>query len=416
MKIFKQHEGVSLIVATLFASALMLASAGLAEVMIQITRERADSNHSKMAENLVDSVIGAAASAASEKGVGANINSEDLSDGDLAGIFKNAGWIGVENCADINPDPSVKKRCLGFRVIGRTEEAARFALPSININSPTFYSVPAAYYDDAKKKIIGTGNASEECKDFGNADDPCYWNKIYVGERIELYPKVVSFAEYKNPIKNYPYANPKKDPVLLQWIISDLAGAKDESLMASEDIDNQYDKRPYPKSDDPEDEFFFVGKNTEISGGRINDAANYPSNSDLILNNFIVLESHHKAKDLDYNKDDPEIGDAIVDLGKPIGATENPLPTLRLNLVGQPRQRKPFDINKGYDSDLSSEDLNDFSLFVPYLEYQILTTGEPIADSKKTFSSWAQLGDFYKKSKGFKALPVTEGGFTLGNL
>ena len=80
MKILKQREGVSLIIAVIFVSALMLASAGLAEVFIQSARERADSNHSDMSNYLAESVLEFARYEASEKGIGANITSKDFSD------------------------------------------------------------------------------------------------------------------------------------------------------------------------------------------------------------------------------------------------------------------------------------------------------------------------------------------------
>lgn len=408
----RKKSGVSLIIAIIFVSVLMLVTAGLAEVNLAAIKNRANKTWSDRAKDLSAGALELAYYFADGK-VGANATSEDAKND---GTFKKT-WdeytaflqpLGVE-CAD----------CAGFRIIGRSEASKNEGLLQIGDSGSLYYSVPAAYMDGGE--IKGTGSAAEKCENPTDADDPCHWNRIYVNdivdvplyymdssgvkslsktdkfklrvrapcenykdncatnERVELYPKAVSKNEYATA----PFGDPKKDKVLIQWLIRGLDNSG-ETLFARDVLDKDTKKRPLPSDNTTPDSKNFVGLNTEISGGRINDANEALSPASLPLSNFIMLEQYYWG--MYANKGLGKIWEFIKNLSKP---------TLRLNLIGQPRK------------------LNNES--VPYLEYQILTD-KPIADSKVTLFGWAEIADSYKEFKAEKYLPIMEGGLVLGNL
>lgn len=414
--ISNDNSGVSLIVAIIFVSVLMLLTANLAQVTITTIQNISNADFSQKTQYIAfgASDIAYQFSADNALGKNAEINGSSEPYDELNDYIDFLEKFSV-SCAD----------CVGFRVIGSGEKNpnGNYGLLKIGGTGSEYFSVPSAYIDE-NSVTVGTGNAAAKCENPDDADDPCHWNRIYVNDtvdvplyyvdesgitqklgendkfklrvrapkcedpmapecangRIELYPEVISNQVEYDAHPEYSYNDPKKDKVLIQWLISDLDTG--ETLFANDNlVKNKFGnntRRPFPNNSKPE---LFAGNNTEISGGRINDA----NDDSLILKNFIVWEQDHKGMDL--KKIDISINDFLKNLTKP---------TLRLNLIGQPRKQ----------SDQSS---------VPYLEYQILAD-EPIADSKVTLFGWATISDFYKKFKVEKYLPKTGGGFVLGNL
>ncbi|MBI4994660.1 hypothetical protein HZC21_03385, partial [Candidatus Peregrinibacteria bacterium] len=163
-KIFNDNSGVSLIVATIFVSVMMLVAAGLAQVTIATIRNIGDFNFSEMTQYLAFGSSQIAGQFANDKPVGENvkIDGSNATYAEMDDYIKFLEKFGVE-CG---------KQCVGFRVVGSAETNAQVKVSGLNTS---FYSVPAAYKDD-KGNLKSTGSAAEECADPENADDPCHWN------------------------------------------------------------------------------------------------------------------------------------------------------------------------------------------------------------------------------------------------
>lgn len=433
-------SGVSLIVATIFTAVMMLIVASLAQVTIATIRNISNFNFSDMAENIAMGASQIAYQFAQDNAVGTNakIDGSNTTYVEMDDYIKFIEKFGVA-CANIDsdPNPTVKKPCAGFRVIGRTEDQA--VLEMKGDNTLYNYSVPAVYKDD-EGNLQSTGSAASECKDAFNADDPCHWNKLYLNdateiplyvegpsvtpfsqikirvrspcgefkfdeakvkyectENVELYPKV-SAGSQGNPS---PFRKIDKDKVLVQWLIlggDGMVMAGDESKL---DEDKQTNVRPKPKING---DGSITDKNTEISAGRINDAKGFAGGNGPLkdfLGNYVVLDEKYSGMYL--NEESIKFKD-LIDSKSQL--------KLYFNLVGTPRRE---DNNDDSALEFTKDQLNDSKYFLPYLEYQILTD-EPIADSTTSLFGWAEIADFYKTSEGKRTFPVTTEPFTLGNL
>lgn len=430
----KNHAGVSLIISIFFVSAFMLMIADEAQIILARIRTDANWLGSDKAFYLNESVEEVANFYSAAHGVGANWDSEaaritNSSNADLltyiTPIESLAQEIGVSSCGG----GQGQTPCVDFKIKGRAEDTDK-----INISSGTsayngsYHSVP----------IINTGSAAETCDNATNADDECNWNKIELGEsvqiplyyedangapqkldvsgtnkfllrvrtplcdtdqltvggqcdsstqRILLYPKSVNTSDFRDI---------NKDPVLIQWIISDEGG--DNSMIASDAKISRSNKRL--KLDNITD----AGLNTELTAGRINEAGNSGGG----LFDFVTLDGTQKGTNILTNKDG-----LVSDF---LSKSEIKKPVLRLNLVERPRiancATTPL-TNSTY-SDLDYKKfVNDSNCNVPYLEYQLLTTDGNLSDTKRNLEGYAIVGDFKKRFKSNIPLPVSAGGFAM---
>jgi len=400
----KNTAGVSLIIAIIFVSAFLLVIAGLAEVQIRTIRNIANRESEAKARYLAESAQELANYWVTTKGVGAN--SEDDANG--IGLLKGALYVvaqgmGITNCVSTNCVPD-------FKIQSRAGAGDTFSLSFGTALPQTYYSVP----------IRRTGSVAKECQvdvptalaavtDMDKANDACNWNKIGVGETVEvpLYyddqtgtPSWGSGSfilrvrtpceDYENGTTNctsgerielYPkvgdpaYRNRDKDKVLIQWLISSKDGGK-TMVAGDKTVVVQNGSLRVDLSDTRDG-----SKNTEISAGRIDDAVDNSSGS---LDGFLVLNSDQKGKDL-AQSDPQSINSFLQNVSNPI---------LRLSLVDQPKRQAPPSLN------------------VPFLEYQLLTTNA-ISDTKSSLSGTIQIGDFKKEFSASQKHEPTLGGFAL---
>lgn len=441
-------DGVSLIIAIIFVSAFMLVIAGLAQAQLNTIRSIGNREAAAKVRFLADSAAEFAAYWASTQGIGANSAGVDLSV--FNGIlFHAASRAGISNCEDMDANPvNGQEPCMGFEVAGRQS-----ALQGIRIFGapPDYLSAPSA----------GTGNAGT-CTNPSDADQACNWNRLYLGESVEipLYYEMPDGAasahnfgtagkelrlRVRAPCGNFaasgftgncnladrvtlypPKANtttspesgyrrvndaPRipKDPVLIQWSISDFVSSGTSTLLARENTVEDPPGSGIKRRKISEGGGFgggvsYTNQNTEISAGRINlakDGLNLISHDPL--ENFTVLQykagsilDREKHRGLDLNRNLREIGSYISTFGNPV---------LRLTLVGQPQ--------KDDGNPLMPQNINNHSLDVPFLEYQVLIDGIEIADSKSSIYAWAQIGDFRKELRKTFKREATLGGFAL---
>lgn len=456
MKIFefyrRQNPGASLIMATIFATFFMYASVGFAEAQMRIWQSLGDRESSAKARYLAESAQELAGLWRHDKGRGAN--SGDIEAFMAPVIEAVESDLGIE-CSDVNPSEAEDQPCIGFKVVGRSEESAQIRFPALN---PDYYTIPAAYVENGQKR--GTGSAAAKCStpqdNAGFIDDPCNWNVLKYGEdveiplyyeedtngngiieageiekldvrdaddfilrvrtrckdvngvavenceyrdRIELYPPVVS--DLNPDAGNKPFRHPdfEKDPVLVQWMINDMQGGG--TLIAGDVTANgMRPKMQLPLGADKEKD------NTEISGGRIN-AANDRFGR-FALRDFIMLKGDYKGERVADNQPS-----SIQNF---IAASQEP--KLRLSFVTR-ALRLLVNENENMDG-LSNAQLNNSERYVPELEYQVLTKFEPVADSKAYIIGWSRIGapgaDYGRTMRKSIEYPASLGGFALGNL
>ncbi len=257
----------------------------------------------------------------------------------LAPLLRVAERLGSKNCQDldIDNDPDSSQPCVGFAVLGR-------AASQVQLNGGNFYSVPAPFTGDAEED-------EDVCKSSTNADanSECHWNKLKLGEAVEIPLYYTDGGEVKKlnlsndgvfklrvraPTKtanincldrsdsvnsgcinspaagdedrrimlypqpdannNQDYLTPDKDPVLIQWLISDSAPNGTSTLLARDaKAPPKFEKR-FELNDITQPNY--LRENTELSAGRINAATETNGN---LLKDYIVLEADYKGKGLE---------------------------------------------------------------------------------------------------------------------
>lgn len=406
------HAGVSLIIAIVFVSALLLVMAGLFEIRIRVIQAVGNRETEAKAQYLAESAVELASFWAATHGVGRNTTDADAAM-DLTPLISAANNLGI-SCDDIDGNATNGSQpCVGVEVVNRPADAAQ----KVTLGATTYFSAP----------IRGSGDAAGEsdCSSRpADADDPCNWNRLAVGQTVEiplyyensdgtvtklnfgtggppeefklrvktpgnimLYPSVTAATGGENP----DYRNPDRDPVLVQWSIFDEGGSGVITAWDKPDAENKRLMSGYRE------------RNTEVSSGRINLARpDISLGADVDpLNNFIVLQYLNSGGDDDkhYGKKTDKskqlIGNAIsTDTS---GYTK---PTLRLTLVGQPQRS-------------DSDDVNDRSFDVPYLEYQVLTKTTPMSDSKSLIIGRAEIGGFRKEFRKYLKRQTSASGFAI---
>ncbi|MEK7523736.1 MAG: hypothetical protein AAB588_01770 [Patescibacteria group bacterium] len=417
---------MSLIIAMLFATAFMLLLAGMAQSQLAVIRNIANRENADKTRALIESVEELASYAASKHFSGWNSTAESVAELEQE-AWESAREMGYTSCDTTNAANGTKP-CAGFSVQGRGDAGTR-----INFNGTQYYSVPTPDYDGSK--LIGTGSAAKAdsqglsaCdpatyKDGTQANDPCFWDRLNVGQtveiplyyedasgvvqninlatstfklrvrtpcdnagyeevagcrRVELFPRVSTTTD--------SYRNVKKDKVLIQWMIT----GEDKTLLASD-----------AETGGVRDDRLFKN-NTELSAGRINDAMS--PNDGRYLSDFLVLQEDHKGTQLAGSEKEEPL----------IKAFNSPNSTLRLSLVGQPR-RNVYDSTQ-YNPERHA---NDRAFDIPYLEYQLLvicnTSGCAPSDSKAILSGWVQIGGFSKSFVKYRRKEPSFGGFVFEN-
>lgn len=432
--ILRKKSGVSLIIAIVFVSALMLVMAGLFEAQIFTIQTVKNHELEGKADYLEEGVKEIAGWYAANASLGANISSDDTNPSQtltnmmnaiyaMADDMMNSGAVDANDpnaagqgegftCIDTNPDPQKTESCAALTIKGHAELADQ-----IKLGNTSYYSVP----------IAKTGDAGTDCdkkqidpNDPDNANDSCHWNKLKMGDSVEipLYymdGAAVSAHDFtavgsafilrvrtqcgsdsnNDGIKDincdadqrivlYPpegddanFLKVGVDKVLIQWTISDSDPASNKTLLAVDSKDNNTKLRLKAKGP--------LGEaNTEISASRI-DWAKDSAVGDDPLYDFIILED--KAVD----KEGKDLNNIATSVGQFIkGSTK---PVLRLSMVDMPRNI-------------------DNSANVPFLEYQLLTKTK-VSDSKSLLTGSAKIGDFYKEFKTYSYRKQTAGGFVL---
>ncbi|MBP9718297.1 hypothetical protein KBD59_03305 [Candidatus Gracilibacteria bacterium] len=380
-------RGVSLMVAIMFVSAFLLIMGGLFDARLRALLAVAERGSNDVATYLAQSAAEIGSLYASVSGVGAD--SAQLPQETRTHLTQvlaaAASAAGIETCADGS--------CVSFQVRGRTVATLRF-------NNQNLYSVPEK----------GTGTAAATCANADDADDGCNWNKLFVGDSIEIplyytdsngrevrldltqpnsYFSLRVRAPCEGYVENCPaddrivlypptdnadaYRDVKKDQVLMQWSINSTDG--EITLLARDQVDRQDSKK---RSLD-------LITNNEISSGRINDVSESA---------FGVL-SH----DLSIQR----IPTAVNILSALL--PNNQSMVMRLNAIGQPR-RNP--------EDREQFDINNKTFFVPFLEYQLLVS-QPLSDQKIAIDGQARIGSITRDFHIDKKRKPTLGGFVLEN-
>lgn len=416
-----------MIIAIIYVSALLLVMANLAEVIVRTQQNRRVFRASNLIDDLLFSAESDAKTWIARHPPGANGSSTDDSDEMSRRMreieMQDAAALDIADCSD-----TVKyggRPCMGFEVVGRGQEQVQ-----IGGVGASYYSVPSAISENGA--IRGTGSAAERCgADPSDADDSCHWNKLRFGESVEipLYYEdsggsIRKPADFKLRIRTpacegsgpdcsmngrvvlypkipvgrcdgCPFRNPDeyKDSTLVQWQINDADGGTDQ-LVANSSFEPS-NRRELGNN-------FYPFQNTELSGGRINDAN--PTTPDFYgLTDFVILDRTHRGQN--FTRPNPDrilISDKIRDYARPV---------LRLNFVTRPKKNNwPEETHS-----LTDDEINDTGLDVPYLEYQLLTS-DPVADSKSIIRTWARILDFSREKTTFVEHIAPEGGFVLESL
>lgn len=442
----KTQKGVSLLIVVVFVSALMLVMAGLAEVQLAFIKDIKSRRADMRLRNLAEAVSGMAQWKAGKLNSGENTGAIDAADPMMTALFEVAQDMGITNCADMDGDDlNGAQPCVSFEIEGRAQGAAS----TVSLNGVSYYSVPSVSVDADGEKYA-TGDAGIACANLtdgqiADANNACNWNKITVGQsieiplywqdsqgvvtklpagsnfilrvrtpcenyvasheatsdcnaedRIELYPRVV---DNKDHPEDAPFRNIYEDKVLIGWEINDSSSGKTLIPADAKQVSNY---RNWPDSFNPNLNNF-AGANTEISAGRINAAASFPARQSLALNNFIVLDKEYKGKDIINPGDEP-----IKSIKDFLGLAEVSKPILRLMFVDRP-QKTPQILGT---EKMTREQVRSEAYNVPYLEYQLLTAS-PVSDSKYTLIGFAQIEDSKMQIKKYKSMPVSAGGFVL---
>lgn len=411
----KNSSGVSLIIAIIFVSAFMLVMAGLFEARLRVIQAVGNREQEAKARYLAESAAELASYAAATHGAGWNL--AEGADADLEGaLWAAAQNLGISSCgAAVSGAATAMTPCSRMQVIGRPEaETVR-----IDGAGPSYFSIPMA----------GTGNAGEHCilaSAPNDADEACNWNRLFVGQTVEipLYYMDNSGVTQKldvNPAGDFllrirapaatgsgaaeelfplltnasAYRHIEKDPVLVQWTISGTSTGPGGQVVGRTLVARDRKEglnSPY--------RFQASNENTEISGGRINEARIAGSD----LNDFIVLRKNHQGWDITSRGGrDPRTITAFLDV------VENSV--LRLSLVGQPRRNTSGGATFNPDDSIH---INNSDFDIPYLEYQLLTdSNNPVSDSKQIVIGWAEFGGFRKEVRREIQREATLGGFVL---
>lgn len=415
----KDKSGASLVIALIYVSAFLLVIAGLTEAVLKTTQAIRNSETSAKAFYLAEGAMEKARLWIKENGVGENAVSGDFSADDreeyLEELFEEAAMAGIGDCAsDSDPVREGVQPCIGFEVLGRGSGAAA----QVRLNSADYYSVP----------MKGTGNAGENCAgravdSLSNADDPCNWNRLNFGQSVEIpltydggetifsgqfklrirtpcgsFDDSRELSECSENIDLYPltsasdYRNTSADPVLVQWLISgETAGRESVTLIANDRL---------ARTDELRHENSTTGNaNTELSGGRINEAKRDGDD----LNYYAVLEQNYSSKNISAISPG-EISSFLATINNPV---------LRLSLVTHPKKNQKSD---GTLYSPSPALINDASFDLPYLEYQLLTDGgHPVPDSKSRIRAWMRIGDFREEIIKDVERPASLSGFAMEN-
>lgn len=389
---FRSKRGVSLMLATMFVAAFLLVMAGLFDARFRALLSVAEKGNESQAAYLSESAAEIATLYAGLGGVGVDSAQlhADVRARLMSPLVAAAAAMGVDACA--NGD------CVNFEVKGRTAEPIRFGQRDV-------FSVPEK----------GTGSAAESCVNRDDVEDACNWNRIYVGDSVEvpLYYTDAGGREVRldlagansyfglrvrapcdeyaeqcvrdHRIVLYPPAVPPspdylsltKDPVLIQWTIASTDGSE---VLLARDL-KVGDRRSGS-----------LQENTEIFSGKINS-----TNTNDLYNKAIEVGFNGKAL-VNGQLLPPQLISGFIN-------RSNLSKVLRLQLAGQPR-RVPQD-NDAFD-------VNDDALFVPYLEYQVLVSGS-LSEEKVAIEGTASIGNTIRSFTMDRKRKATLGGFVLEN-
>lgn len=454
-RLSRDTRGVSLLIAIIFVAVFILMTASMAELQIRTLHMMNDNRAETSLRDLAKSASRAASwlSGLLKEGENFNLATDTTSPHyqGLVSLFDSlAQQLGVGPCF---PPPGVSGApCVDISVASRSTGQVQ-----IGGSGASYYSVPAALSETrgTVPGVSGTGDAGKDCEKkfipastgLPDANEECYWNRLYFGEsveiplyyvrpdggieklrlttsstsdfrlrirtplctadntpgcafasnRIELYPRV---SNTPDPFRTIRDTDPndgliKKDPVLVQWLISD--SAANETLVAMETDVSSNTERPNPIN-----RSFVSQNNTEITAGRINDAESAVPPQYLgtpAAGEYVVLESDFQGLNIN-NKQHQEIYafTNIPNLNQPI---------LRLTLVERPK--RDIDTTRTH---MTSAEYNNKALDVPYLEYQLLTTA-PVSDSKSVIKAVANIAGLSKEVRNIKKRPTTLSGFAF---
>ncbi|MBI5413707.1 hypothetical protein HZA42_05160 [Candidatus Peregrinibacteria bacterium] len=452
-------DGVSLMIAIVFVSFFMLVMAGMLEVYMRTINSINNREAKVKVDLLAESAREVAGALLADAAVGANFGSPDQNlsaeDAELVNLLYDMAEqdMKIANCRPAANAASggQTEPCVSIEVKGRSGDGDKVGLsgPGGGLGGLEYFSAP----------MKGTGNGSSTCAsaaaaDLNDADDACNWNRLYVGQSVEvpLYyidasgqpvklfagsndefrlrvrtPLCAEFGAsgtncddgriilYPDPRPNMQsapdYGNPSKDPVLIQWTISDLdPSGGGASLLANEAVEGGGKRKPAISGFTPS----FDHQNTEISAGRINLAKSGinlgtanppydPLDQNVVLNYFNGSDGS-QLRGIDLGRTSISIKDFL-------SKSDVKNPVLRLSLVDQPQIA-------GCKSTTGTcvQDVNKSALNIPYLEYQLLVKGMPIPDSKDVVTVKVKVGDFKKEI----TVPIEHkaglGGFALENL
>lgn len=429
----KNTSGVSLLIAIIFMCFFMLLMADMAQTQLRVIQSMRNRDIEGKVRYLAEGAQEMAALWVHTGLVGGNGSSTTEEpamreyEQPLLDIANEAGYT---NC---NVDPA--NPCVGFSVQGRSLDTQ-----TVRLDGVTYFSVPTK----------GTGDARSECDwpasyPDQTANDGCNWNKLSMGQSVEipLYYEdetgvrkltLDTGTDFKLRVRTpcydsrrlerfeatsstceravlFPmvaatnfYRKIDKDPVLVQWMITDAGG--DEALVAADAKDP--DVAIHPNERKPNSY-----ENTEITGGRINDAAEFFGRPGELMDDHVVLQKVYpfRAWDPDYNYKGNKVNMERIRGTEDIQDFVNrvPRPILRLTLVERPM--RDADGVPGTDE----IDWNDWHLNVPYLEYQLLTTGMhvSVSDTKSFVRSWAKFGDYEKHLTLNIQRPQSMSGFAM---
>lgn len=423
--------GVSLIITVLFTSFFLLIIIGLAQTTLFALRDTRDFTRLDQSFHVAHGVTDLLHYTAQQEDiVGREIQ------GQVADTGNPSPAVGP-NMAEIN---STRNGNGGASVITALSSDAfsRKLSPSINYRifarSPatlndnlgtSWHVVPAPSVDSSGTVIGGTGNAASKCQNASDLDDPCHWNRLPVGESVQIPLFYVDDDDdeqrpskfqlrIRTPCENGEINcvtsgrinlftgttshHVRQDPTLVAWEITDASSRL--SLTPSTDLD--------PNTPNTRDNL----NNSELYASVINSARsnNY---------NYMALDGA--------NPDDSGIRTSDTSFKQRINyfldsLSTNSKPYFHLQLSIPPKKQgwdSTADTTVGATSSceraataLSNRKNDCLELLIHYLEYQILVD-QPIADEKRIARATVEIGDFAQTFESDSAVSGVPSPFVL---
>ncbi|MBI5412801.1 hypothetical protein HZA42_00455, partial [Candidatus Peregrinibacteria bacterium] len=175
----RDKSGASLMIAIVFVSFFMLVMAGMFEAQLRVSASISNMEAESKAKYLMDSAQEIASYWAATAGVGENFGDLDANGQKpyLDPLYALAAELGVTNCVPASTAAD-QTPCVSIEVKGRNADEAASKVAFAGASASEYFSAP----------MKGTGDAAAACgaTTADSADDACNWNRLYVGQSVEI--------------------------------------------------------------------------------------------------------------------------------------------------------------------------------------------------------------------------------------